>query len=473
MIPRDCKRLAEVDFPIAEVSKHAAREKSIRHGHPSTLHLWWARRPLASSRAVLLALLLPDPCDQHCPEAFKKEARARLPAAGCGDGKTNEDLQRGLLKFIADFANWDVAGHPTYLEVGRALVRAAHGEEPPLVVDPFAGGGSIPLEALRLGCEAFASDLNPVACLILKVMLEDIPRHGPRLADELRKVGGDIKRQAERELADLYPADPDGATPIAYLWARTVRCEAPNCGAEIPLMRSFWLCKKPKRKRALQVRVARPETGPPRVVFEVFEPQTDREVRDGTVARARATCLCCGAVLPPERVRTQLAAHRGGADVIFDAAGRRTGGARMTAVVTLKPGQTGRHYRLPTDADYAAVCRSQARLAEILGEWERGGKQGLYPVPDEPLPPIGTLGFRVQRYGMLQWGDLFTARQKAALVELKWLVQESAEPLRSLLAIAVNRTADGSASVSSWLASGEEIKHVFARQGPADCLGFR
>ena len=142
------------------------------------------------------------------------------------------------------------------------MVKAAHGEETPLVVDPFAGGGSIPLEALRLGCEAFASDLNPVACLILKVMLEDIPRHGPGLAEELRKVGGEIKRQAERELADLYPTDPAGATPIAYLWARTVRCEAPNCGAEIPLMRSFWLCKKEKRKRALRHRVTRAEASP-------------------------------------------------------------------------------------------------------------------------------------------------------------------------------------------------------------------
>ena len=112
---------------------------------------------------------------------------------------------------------------------------------------------AIPLEALRLGCEGFASDLNPVACLILKVMLEDIPRHGPNLADELRRVGGEIKAAAEKELADLYPADPDGATPIAYLWARTVRCEAPSCGAEIPLLRSFWLCKKDKRKRALPV----------------------------------------------------------------------------------------------------------------------------------------------------------------------------------------------------------------------------
>ena len=142
--------------------------------------------------------------------------------------ETGEGLRRALLKFIADFANWDNSANLEYLETGRALVRAAHPEETPLVVDPFAGGGSIPLEALRLGCEAFASDLNPVACLILKVMLEDIPRHGPGLAKELRKAGAEIKAKAEKELADLYPKDPDGATPIAYLWARTVRCESPE-----------------------------------------------------------------------------------------------------------------------------------------------------------------------------------------------------------------------------------------------------
>lgn len=177
-IPRECKRLAEVDFPVAEVSKHSAREKSIRHGHPSTLHLWWARRPLAACRAMLMALLLPDPCDEHCPPEFKAQARRLLaPVPMVPLGPDDEGLRKALLKFIADFANWDNSANQTYLGCVRGLVRAAHGEEPPLVVDPFAGGGSIPLEGLRIGCDAFASDLNPVACLILKTMLEDIPRN--------------------------------------------------------------------------------------------------------------------------------------------------------------------------------------------------------------------------------------------------------------------------------------------------------
>ena len=474
MIPAACKRLAEVDFPIAEVSKHAAGNESRQTGNPRSLHKWWARRPLASSRAVLLALLLPDPCDEHCPITFKTQARASLlrmwsRASGWEAAvETDEGLRKTLLGFIADFANWDNAANQEYLKTGRELVRAAHPEEPPLVVDPFAGGGSIPLEALRLGCEAFASDLNPVACLILKVMLEDIPRHGPGLADELRRVGTEIKAKAEEELADLYPKDPDGATPIAYLWARTVRCEAPNCGAEIPLMRSLWLCRKPKRKRALRTKPVRTASTAPHVEFEIFEPNSDREVANGTVARARATCLLCGAVLPPERVRTQLAAQRGGADVVFDEHGNRAGGARMTAVVTLKPGETGRHYRLPTTADYVAVRSAQKRVAEMLDEWEQDGRKGFCPVPDELLPPIGTLGFRVQRYGMLQWGDLFTARQKTALVELGRVtckvLDTSEDAPCAIVAMCIDKVAMQNNTGCRWKASGESLVDIFGRQ---------
>jgi len=450
MIPKECKRLAEVDFPIAVVSKHSAREKSIRHGHPSTLHLWWARRPLAACRAMLLALLLPDPVDRLCPNDFKEKARKLLPPLIGKIGSKDEDLRKALLKFIGDFANWDMASDPVFLEVGRGLVKAAHPDETPLVVDPFAGGGSIPLEALRLGCETFASDLNPVACLILKVMLEDIPRHGPELAEELRRVGGEIKKKAEKELAEFYPKDPDGATPIAYLWARTVKCESPNCGAEIPLVRSFWLCKKANRRRALRFKIVRSRDRSPQIEFEIFEPKIEKEVLGGTVIRAKATCICCGNVLPPERVRVQLSEQHGGADVFFDTKGNRLGGSRMLAVVTVNSDIQGRKYRLPTDLDYKAVWKAQKWLKAILMEWEHGGgKKGLSPVPDEPLPPIGTLGFRVQRYGVIQWCNFFSSRQSVALLKFASLVGNTNIITRPL-SLALGKLTDLSNVICPW-----------------------
>ena len=479
MIPKECKRLAEVDFPIATVSRHAAREKSIRHGHPSTLHLWWARRPLASSRAMLLALLLPDPCDPLCPDDFKTKAKTVLlnmpgrPTRWDIQLLTDIGLQRALLSFIADFANWDNSAHQAFVTTGRELVNVAHPEETPLVVDPFAGGGSIPLEALRLGADAFASDINPVAGLILKVLLDDIPRHGPGLANELRKAGKEIKAEAEKELADLYAKDPDGATPIAYLWARTVHCESPNCGAEIPLMQSMWLCRKPKRKWAMRPFVVQENGVPPKVEFEIFQPTTNREVAGGTVARARATCLSCRSVLAPERVRNQLTAQQGGSDAVFDKEGNRIGGARLTAVVTLKPGQPGRHYRLPTEADYAAVVRAQAQIGKIVETWERQGKRSPCPVPDEPTPLGGGSGagraFSVQRYGMFQWGDLFTARQKTALIEFVKLtnseqIETRYNRVRNALALAISKNSDYCSNLGSWHSSGEKVRNIFSRQ---------
>ena len=465
-LPKECKRLAEVDFPIAAVSKHAVREKSLRHGHPSTLHLWWARRPLAACRAMLLGLLLPDPGDRHCPQEFKTAARALLPKVQGTPGSTDADLRQGLLQFIGDFANWDRAANAAYLEVSRGLVRAAHGDEPPFVVDPFAGGGSIPLEALRLGCDAFASDLNPVACLILKVMLEDIPRHGPELVQELRSVGKEIQDSTEKELAELYPSDPDGARPIAYLWARTVRCETPNCGAEIPLARSFWLSKKAKRRRALRYDVVRPQGKAPHVKLEIFEPKSQAEVPAGTISRAKATCPCCSTVLPPERVRVQLYEQKGGADVIFDDEGRRAGGALLFAIVTLNEGEGGRNFRLATEIDYSPV-RKAAQQVESLATSQLTG--GLKPIPVEPLPPVGTLGFRVQRYGMLEWGDLFTARQKRALVAfVESFRMVSGSPAGQLLAILISRLANGSSSLCRWNPNpsgfAEKIEATFSRQ---------
>ena len=475
MIPKECKRLAEVDFPIAEVSRHAAREKSIRHGHPSTLHLWWARRPLASSRAVLMALLLPDPCDPHCPDEFKAKARETLLAmrgTPIGMGLHSENRRRTTagpaqihrrLRQLGQLRQVGVLGSRTRVGQSRPSGADSPGRGPlrRRRLHP-PGGPAAGMRYLRQRPQPRCLPDPQGQCWKTS---HGTDRDWPTNSG---KAGAEIKAQAEKELADLYPKDPDGATPIAYLWARTVNCEAPNCGAEIPLMRSMWLCKKPKRKRALRPNVVRDDGVPPRVEFEIFEPKAEREVADGTVSRARATCLCCRVVLPPDRVRAQLASHHGGADAVFDDHGNRTGGARMTAVVTLKPGQQGRHYRLPTDADYAAVRLAQEWVANLLEEWESNGRTGLCPVPDEPTPTKDThraIGSQMPLYNIATFGDLFTGRQKVTLVKLLNTVRGiTAAGLVSLLACAFNRVSMSNMTCTRWNAVAEKMQHTFGRQ---------
>jgi adenine-specific DNA methylase len=415
---------------------------------------------------MLLGLLWPDPCDLLCPDGFKKQARKLLPSVQGVVGPTDEDLRKALLKFIGDFANWDLSSNRKYIEVSRQLVTVAHGEEPPLVVDPFAGGGSIPLEALRLGCESFASDLNPVACLILSFMLEDIPRHGKEIVGELRRVSTEIRKQAERELLDFYSKDSDGATPVAYLWARTVRCESPKCGAEIPLARSFWLCKKAKRKRALRYNVV-PQMGKPlNIAFEVFEPMREHDVPSGTVNLAKARCVGCGMVLAPDRVRAQLREQRGGAEVIFDGRGNRVSGAKILAVVTLREGEVGRHYRVASSRDYDAVWKATTTVRRLFGESVQGG---INVIPHEPTPQDGTGsvggGYRTRKYGIEKFGDFFTERQKLVLVWLSRSIQSIADgPVKKALALALGKTVMQQNSECRWKASGESLMDAFGRQ---------
>lgn len=459
------KRLAEVDLPIAAISGQSAREKAAPTGHPSMLHLWWARRPLASCRAVLLALLLPDPCDPKCPDEFKKNARKFLAGSFGEPPSSDQELRESLLKFIAQSSEWENAHKPESLRIARGLVGSAFGADRPLVVDPFAGGGSIPLEALRIGCDTFASDLNPVATLILDSLLTKIPKQGRKLSVELKAQGEKIGEAAEVALNQFFPSGGDGTHPIAYLWARTVRCEAPRCGSEIPLVHSFWLSRRNGHLRALRYRKVASRNGAAEVEFEVFEPHhdRDREVPKATVSRGKATCVGCGAVLAIERVRFQLAAQRGGADAIFDKEGQRLGGARLLAVVTTSSKKPGRDYRPANALDYTAVWKAAAQLREVAAEKL---PTGLTVVPDEPLPPIGTLGFRVQRYGIATWGDLFSARQKLALLTLQRLVRDMSRETDSLslLALALDRVVMSDMSLTRWNAVAEKMQHTFGRQ---------
>jgi hypothetical protein len=410
------KRLIEVDLPIKRISAHARREKSIRHGHISTLHIWWARRPLAACRAVICAALWPDPVDPLCPQDFRDKASkliTEFAAAAVTDRALGEScdhetwvkwqalvknggldgrkeahwnvLRFALLDFIADFANWDNSTVKEYLETSRSLTQAAHealgGEigTRPLVVDPFAGGGSIPLEALRCGADAFASDLNPVPVILNKIVLEYIPKYGKRLGEEVRKRGDWIRQRAENELSEFYPDDADGAKPIAFLWARTILSDAPSTEAipiEVPLLSSLWLSKKPHRGRAL--RWVRDDSGKVKCttveqryqdgrrllvrkpLLEVFEPVRPSEVEPGTVKRGSTTCPVTGFTTQVAQVRTQLQGRRGG-----------TRDARLICVVTTRPNEQGRFYRVAIEKDSSSVSAAECALTELVQT--RGG----------------------------------------------------------------------------------------------------
>jgi adenine-specific DNA methylase len=468
VIPKDCKRLAEVDFPIAEVSKHAIREKSIRHGYPSTLHLWWARRPLGSSRAILLGLLLPDPGDPLCPPEFITQARSLLSSLQGRVGPSNEDLRRALLKLIAEFANWDLTTNQTYIDVGRALVKLANGNEPPLVVDPFAGGGSIPLEALRLGCDVFASDINPVAGLILKIMLEDVPRSIARLPDVQSRCL-EIRSAAESQVEEFYPPDPDGGRPTAYFWVRTVQCESPNCGAEIPLTSSFWLSKKPTHRRAIRPVVSRQVGKVPAVSFELFQPIAESDVIPGTAKGGKAQCLCCSTVMQPKRLQLLMQSQGNGIDVRFDTAGNRVGGARLLAVAVQRAGMPGREYRLADDRDYALVRMAVGRVREL-----ELADAGIFPTeivnPVRPSPNARGLS-AVTRYGASTFSHLFNARQKLSLSFLAEAIKNACAEGGSdgtlaveLAAAALAKRADYSSGGTRWHLTFEKATCTFSKQ---------
>jgi adenine-specific DNA methylase len=393
-----------------------------------------------------------------------------------GQLERNEELRGALLDFIADFANWDNSNVREFVETSRALTQAAHeafggaAGTRPLVVDPFAGGGSIPLETLRVGGDAFASDLNPVAVLLNKVVLEYVPRYGERLAEEVRKWGEWMAREAKNKLAVFYPGDPDGATPIAYLWARVIQCEGPGCGVEVPLLRSLLLAKKSNRAVALQLV---PNKADNCVDFQLIAKERDGWVNqddpngkidrpsfEGTVKRGSATCPCCGYTTPVARVREQLRLRGGG-----------TTDGRMTAVVVGRDDRQGRFYRLPTEQDLEV-----ARLAASELKRNEASHVGvLSVVPNEKLDTRGIRHTWAMLYGLDSWSAYFTHRQALALSTLVRLVtiagtqiksedSEFVRAVQSCLAIVVDRQADRASSICRWDAPYQKISNTFGRQ---------
>jgi len=465
MSMKEQKSFIEVTFPIKEVSEESTREKNIRHGHISTLHIWWARRPLASSRATTYAALIPYP-------QTEKEAKEKA-------------------KFIVELSKWENSLNEDYIKNAREDILKASGGKTLRVLDPFSGGGSIPLECLRLGLETHAVEYNPVAVLILKCTLEYPQRYGrqnkvkkdeglfevekeesPLIAD-VRKWGEWVLEKAREEIGKFYPADEDGSIPVGYIWARTIPCQNPSCGAEIPLMRQFWLAKKENKMISLY-----PFVHEGRVEFAIVKKNGDEwqvvespipgfspkvpfnfEPEKGTVSRAIAVCPVCGGMVDDNRVRKLFQEGKAG--------------QRMVAVVLSRP--QGKAYRLATKRDVEIYKEAEEYLEEKRKKlWE---EWGMDPVPDEDLPPENTLGFRVQRYGMLKWGDLFNSRQKLALITFTEKVRlvynkmieegydkDYAKAVVSYLGLGVNRLADKNSTLCRLISQTEAIGFTYGRQ---------
>ena len=401
------RRLIEEAFPLKKVSKDSKHEKNVRHGHISTLHIWPARRPLAACRAVTIATLLPDPAD--APEKMKSEY-TRLSGSPLPE-KQREYLCNDL---IASLTRWgDENGQGNWgrkdkkgrwlnkLQIARELILMAYDGHPPKVMDMFAGGGAIPLEAMRLGCEVTASDYNPVAWFILKCTLEYPQRFAGKtyplpelnldecpdlkngnLADHVRLWGQWVLENARKELVQSYPVIDDKIT-VAYLWARTIPCQDPMCGATIPLLKTLWVCKKAEKilqdtpenrnrpdflrlketknqtkvvingKRALRL-CPDPETK--RVRFEIFVPKDAEDVGQPTKSGSTATCPFCNSQQPGDYIKR--CGHEGKLK------------AQMTTVVYQE--QYGKEYCPPTQAQIDAAEIPKETLYTIADQIPHG-----------------------------------------------------------------------------------------------------
>ncbi|MBQ3452446.1 MAG: DUF1156 domain-containing protein [Selenomonadaceae bacterium] len=430
------KKLIEVALPLDVINKASAREKSIRHGHPSTLHLWWSRKPTATARAVLFASLIDDPSEH--PEKF--------PTPQAQDAE-----RKRLFELIGELVKWENSGNEEIFSRALNEIKNSVGEDLPAVFDPFAGGGTIPLEAQRLGLKAYAADLNPVAVMINKAMIElpakfknqppvnperptlGVWRGAQGLTDDILYYGKILKTLAFEKLGELYPKI-DGKTVIAWLWARTVTCSNPACRHKMPLVHSFKLSTK-------QNVFVEPIVDGDKIRFEIREGDAAPE---GTVNRNGARCLFCGSNVALSHVRNEGKAGRLG--------------AQLMAIVA--EGLNGRIYLAPDE--------HHEKIADV-------------PKPDD-FPkgdlPEKALGFSVQNYGFDEWHKLFTNRQLTALTtfsdlisEIKNQVQDDggskdyADAIAAYLAFLIDKVVDFSSHLCAWIPAGDKIGHTFPLQG--------
>lgn len=462
------KKLIEVALPLEKINAESAREKSIRHGHPSTLHLWWARRPLAAARAVIWASLVDDPSSH--PEKFPTEE------------EQNQERQR-LFRILEDLVVWENSNNERVLDAAKAEILKSTNGNPPELLDPFAGGGAIPLEAQRLGLKAHAHDLNPVAVMINKAMIEIPPRfsgmapvnpdartskmtqawsRAQGLAEDVRYYGEWMKQEACKRIGHLYPKvkvprEQGGgeATVIAWIWTRTVKCPNPACGCEMPLASSFILSKK----KGAEAHIC-PIIDDDHITYNV-EQDGEAPIAPKNSRGANFRCIKCGENTSGNYVRQEAQAGRLGRSLM--------------AVVA--EGKRGRIYVSPSAEHVAAADQAHPN-------WK---PTQLVTTPCHDVD-------RLPMYGMPTWGDAFTNRQLTALTTFSALVAEAQQkaeadaiaagmandhlPLRNggqgakaygeaigvYLAFVLDKMTDYHSSICSWHNSGEKMRNTFGRQ---------
>ncbi len=504
----DDKRLIEVAFPLKQTSLDSVHEKNMRHGHISTLHIWPARRPLAASRAALIATLLQD--------SGNKEERAQVLDRLAGkivDVLKKKKLPSGKIaeqvvqETVGGVLHWGREASPD-LEWFRTKIRESVGGRAPRVLDPFAGGGAIPLEAMRLGCEVTAVDLNPIANLILKCTLEypqqlagqhrplpDFALQSAEFMEQFFKGAGKLtKKQLERNLKAvqdrLFPAaDVDiawhvrawgwwvlqksalkldafyptinSSPTVAYLWARTVRCK--SCRATIPLLKTKWLCKKDNKRVLLTMSPKPDRTG---VEFGVDPDvqesggnaaqrrEQDKRLGAGTMSRSGVSCPCCtGTIMTMEEIRAEGVAGKLG--------------VVMTAVVV--DGEKTKEYRPPTSADIESAESATHALDEVYSQIPHGRLT-------EPIKPASSRSISCDLYGVDNFAKAFTDRQQLSLGTLivatraardEALAQgypaEWANAIFDYLCVVVDRVADRSSVFCRWDIGYTKVNNTFSR----------
>lgn len=465
------KKLIEVALPLEKINAESAREKSIRHGHPSTLHLWWARRPLAAARAVIWSSLVDDPSSH--PEKFPTEE------------DQNKERQR-LFKILEDLVVWENSNNEDILNAAKAEILKSTDNNPPALLDPFAGGGAIPLEAQRLGLEAHAHDLNPVAVTINKAMIEIPPRFAGKapvnpdaqvsamrngwsraqgLAEDVRYYGEWMKQEAYKRIGHLYPKvkvphEQGGgeATVIAWIWARTVKCPNPACGCEMPLASSFVLSKKKGKEAWIEPQF---DYEAKKITYKVRLGKGKVPEAPKTARGAKFKCIMCGETTTDDYIKQE-------------SVNGRMGSVLMGIVAE---GKHGRLYVSPTEEHVLAAQCSKP--------------EGEYPEQRLPYDPRNIW---CVNYGLDTYDKLFTNRQLTALTTFSELVSEAqakAEadavaagtkndhlPLRNggdgakaygeavgvYLALLVDKLADLCNSLNRWEPIAQCPRQLFARQ---------